>query len=571
VAVSFTLPTIGPEDRTPLVEALLAIINQQAVIIEQQQAVIAHHETVIAQQEVVIAQLTAKVTQLEEQVHWLKEQNQGLKDEIARLKGQKPKPQIKPSALDKNTPPAGESEASDGKRPGSSKRHKTKDLEIHQTVPVAPTNIPKGSRLLGHDDFVVQDIVIKPHNTKYQIERWLTPDGKTIRGALPEGLDGGHFGPMLVCFILYQYYHGRVTQPLLWEQLIEFGIDISIGQVCRIITEGKERFHQEKDHILKVGLRVARHLNVDDTGARHQGKNGYCTHIGNDLFAWFESTSSKSRINFLSLLRGGETDYIINEDTLAYYAGEKLAQDVCRKLASQNGCIYPDEAAWLGALQQMGITAERHIRIATEGALLGSVIDHGIHPDMVIISDDAGQFNVLLHALCWVHAERTIHKLVGFNDDQRAALERKRTEIWDYYAELKAYKLAPSEEKKAALAELFDRIFTEKTCFVSLNLALVRLFKNKAELLLVLDRPDIPLHTNGSERDIRGYVQVRKISGSTRSDLGRRCRDTFASLKKTCRKLGVSFWRYLQDRISGSHTVPSLAELIAQHAQEANA
>jgi len=79
---------------------------------------------------------------------------------------------------------------------------------------------------------------------------------------------------------------------------------------------------------------------------------------------------------------------------------------------------------------------------------------------------------------------------------------------------------------------------------------------------LVLKRPDIPLHTNGSETDIRDYVKKRKVSGGTRSDLGRQCRDTFASLKKTCRKLGVSFWEYLQDRVSLTNAIPPLNTLI---------
>ena len=91
---------------------------------------------------------------------------------------------------------------------------------------------------------------------------------------------------------------------------------------------------------------------------------------------------------------------------------------------------------------------------------------------------------------------------------------------------------------------------------------LKRIYKNKAKLLRVLARPEIPLHTNGSETDIRDFVKKRKISGGTRSDVGRECRDTFASLKKTCRKLGVSFWDYILDRNSGIGDIPPLAELI---------
>ena len=203
------------------------------------------------------------------------------------------------------------------------------------------------------------------------------------------------------------------------------------------------------------------------------------------------------------------------------------------------------------------------------GCLAGSVLEHGINPNIVIVSDDAGQFNVLLHALCWIHAERTIHKLVGFNDEQREALETILTQIWDFYKELKDYREYPSTEKKAMLKARFDEIFTTRTCFETLNQALQRLHNNKSELLLVLERPALPLHNNLSEGDIREYVKRRKISGGTRSELGRRCRDTFASLKKTCRKLGFSFWQYLNDRLRGTGAMAPLPQIIRQRAANA--
>jgi hypothetical protein len=534
---------------------LLRICNQQQEQIQAQQ------EQIQAQQEQIQVQ--------QEQIHLLKEQVQGLKDEIARLKGQKPKPQIRPSTLEKGTKEPEKAGTDKETRPGSAKRAKTQDLEVHEAIKVPPETIPEGSRFKGYKNYTVQDIVLQPHNTQYQLEVWKAPDGQLLMGKLPEEVVDGHFGPTLVSFILYQHYHAHVTQPLIWEQLTELGIDISTGQVNRIITEEKDQFHREKDDIIKVGLEVSRYLNIDDTGARHQGKNGYCTHIGNAWFAWFESTNSKSRINFLQLLRGGYIDYVLNVDALAYMKANKLPEGPCSQLAALGERVYANEAQWIVGLSALEITNARHVRIATEGALLGSVIHHGINPDVVILSDDAGQFNVLQHALCWIHAERLINKLVGFNDEQRAALDAKRTEIWNFYAELKAYKLAPTAKKKAELDSRFDTIFTDKTCFVSLNNALERLHKNKAELLLVLVRPDIPLHNNESERDIREYVKKRKISGSTRSPLGRQCRDTFASLKKTCRKLSISFWQYLKDRVSGSYKIQPLPEIIRQRAEEA--
>ena len=120
---------------------------------------------------------------------------------------------------------------------------------------------------------------------------------------------------------------------MLWEQLDQFGIDISIGQLSRILTEQKEAFHQEKDQLLPAALEVSPYVQVDDTGARHKGATSYCTQIGNDLFASFESTHSKSRLNFLELLRRPHTDYVINEVAVNYWEEQKLAAAVVEKLA----------------------------------------------------------------------------------------------------------------------------------------------------------------------------------------------------------------------------------------------
>jgi hypothetical protein len=247
------IPKIPDEERTPLVVALLEIIQLQ------------------------------------------QEQIQALKDEIARLKGQKPRPKIKPSKLEDESGNKGEKKDK-GKRPGSARRSKCAVLEIHETKVVKAENVPSGSRLKGYEDFTVQGLVIKPHNVLYRRERWETPQGERIVAPLPQDVQvlGGHFDCTVVSFILYQYYHAHVTQPLILEQLWEFEVDISAGQVNHIITEGHDRFHSEKEEILRIGLEVSSYVNVDDTGARHQGKNGYCTHIGNELFAWFQSTGSKT-------------------------------------------------------------------------------------------------------------------------------------------------------------------------------------------------------------------------------------------------------------------------------------
>jgi hypothetical protein len=509
-----------------------------------------------------LAALQEQNVALQEQNHQLRKDNQGLKDEVARLKKQKEKPKIGPSRL---------TEKERKKRRGRRKGKGGKKLEADRTVVLKAKQVPKGSRFKGYDDYWVQELVIQTETTRYRIEKWSTPGGELIRGSLPAVLamegPGAHFGPTLRSFVLYQYYHAQVTEPLILEQLREWGMKISSGQLHRLITEGKERFHREKDEILQVGLRVSRHIHVDDTGARHQGKNSYVTHIGNEWFAWFETTESKSRVNFLELLRAGHTDYVLSGEALEYMAAQKLPAKPLTKLTAAAGQVIADRGQWQAALKGWGITKKRHIRIATEGALLGSVLEHGLHRDLAIVSDDAGQFNVLLHALCWIHAERVLAKLIGFNDSQRQALDQVRTEVWQLYRDLKAYQVEPTPEAKQALEGQFDKLCATRTCFTSLNLALKRMQHNKRELLLVLERPDLPLHNNLSEGDIREYVKRRKMSGGTRSEDGRRGRDTFASLKKTCRKLGISFWSYVNDRLRGKQRIPSLPVLIEARAQ----
>jgi len=170
--------------------------------------------------------------------------------------------------------------------------------------------------------------------------------------------------------------------------------------------------------------------------------------------------------------------------------------------------------------------------------------------------------------LCWVHAERTIQKLIGLTQDRKELIESVRSDIWDLYSDLKKYQANPTLDSKIKLNHQFEGIFQQQTGYASLDLALKRILKNKSELLLVLERPDIPLHNNLSESDIREYVKKRKICGSTRSPSGRTCRDTFTSIKKTCRKLGVSFWAYLIDRVENKMQIPLLSALIKRKIEE---
>ena len=135
---------------------------------------------------------------------------------------------------------------------------------------------------------------------------------------------------------------------------------------------------------------------------------------------------------------------------MAYWKRQKLAQDAAAAL-SAGPRQFPCAAAWEAWLAEAGVTTERHVRIATEGALLGQLIEQGVSPNLVILSDDAPRFDVLVHASCWVHAERPLARAIPYTEAHRTALEQVRRQLWDLYQDLKAYRAHPDPRAKAGL------------------------------------------------------------------------------------------------------------------------
>lgn len=485
----------------------------------------------------------------------LRSENEALREEIARLKGLKGRPQLKPSGMDKQA--KARQKAKQGRK--QAKRHRgAKGLAVDEDRVIA-TPHPEGSRLKGYEDYVVQELVMKRLVVRYRRERWLAPDGRTLVAPLPAGLRG-HFGPELRRFVLVAYHQGQTTVERSLALLCDLGVAISKRQLVRLLIEGQEAFVAEAEAVLEGGLETAPWVSVDDTGARHQARNGYTTQIGNEHFTWFGTTFSKSRLNFLELLRAGHRDYVINQEALAYMKGRNLSAGAIARLEASRDRHFTSQTAFLAHLQALGLTGLKAqpdpVRIAQEGALWGAIAHHGLLRDSVILSDDAGQFKLARHALCWIHAERLIHKLDAFCERQRRAKERIRRRIWWLYADLNAYRERPGRRRRSELSRRFDQIFTSRTGFATLDRLLARLYANKAELLCVLERPEVPLHTNQSENDIRCQVTRRKISGGTKSQDGKEAKDAFLGLMKTCQKLGIPFWDHLGHRLQVPHAKP---------------
>ena len=232
------------------------------------------------------------------------------------------------------------------------------------------------------------------------------------------------------------------------------------------------------------------------------------------------------------------------------------------KLRSLLGKEPKNKAEWDTFLKE-NLFGQNMCKRLTEGALIGTLMmRETITPETIFISDGAGQFNLFKHALCWIHVERSLKKLIPVNENDRLEIGVILDKFWSFYRNLKEYKKVPTEIQKRFLTKLFDEIFSFNASEPQLTQALKKIRDKKKQLLLVLEHPNIPLHNNMSESDIREEVIKRKVSGGTRSDDGRDARDTFISLYKTCRKLGTSFWQFLEDRLNNINLIPPLASLV---------
>ena len=520
---------------------------------QQQETIQTQQKTIQAQQET--------IETLERQLRQHQEQIEQLAAELRAQKKLKGKPKIGASRL--NETPSDPEGANKRKRPGSAKRSKKLEFEINEEQIIAPDDIPAQAKFNGYRDYDVQELTLKRHNIRFRLAEYIREDGSTVVGQLPGEYRHGHYGPLLVGYILYQHYQCRVTHPLIHEQLQDWGIDISTGQLHNLLSENKETFHAEQQQVLRVGLETAGYIHTDDTGARHQGKNGYCTIIGNAYFTYFRTTKRKSRQSFLETLQGEAPRYVLNEYAQQYLQSYPLAAKDWQKLTFSAQVLAKEPAQWQEYLTSLGIVSKQATRLVTEAALLGGVIEQGVDSHLPILSDGAPQFNVLVHALCWVHAERALRRLQGNTSQQRQNIEEMQQQLWQYYQRLKAYQQAPTADGKEPLEQAFDQLFGR--CFLhhaSLNTVLRQFRDHKVELLRMLELPQVPLHNNDAESDIREYVTRRKVSGGTRSEAGRQARDTFVGLKKTCRKLGLSFWQFLMSRLRGDGQIPPLPDVI---------
>ena len=370
----------------------------------------------------------------------LKLENQLLRDEIARLKNLPPRPPFRSSGMEKAT------DAKPGDISVSKKKPRGPKLDVKRVSrqEVLRVDAPIRSRVKGYRSVYVRDLVMKAELVHYRRECWVTPDGKTVLAPLPEGITAG-YGVNLRRLCLMLHTQGQVTTGRLTTLLNDIGLDISKRQVVRLLTGQLDSFAAEDAAVLHAGLVSSSYVTVDDTGARHSHNNGYATHIGGPNFSVFRTTKSKSRLNFLSLLRGNYQDYVLNDAAFDYLEARHGASPLTAGLRSFEPQRFCNQVPFMTYLASKGVDIfDTHaVGLLAEAGLWGAIRHHGLMGDMVIVSDDAGQFRVGNHALCWVHAERLVQKLVPTTAKEERWTTVVRDLIWRYYKALKAYKQNP--------------------------------------------------------------------------------------------------------------------------------
>jgi hypothetical protein len=346
------------------------------------------------------AELRSLVVSLLETVAQLEARVAALTDENARLKGLKGRPNLKPSGMEKGTDPLPAASGKTDRPPRRQAPPKSARLLVDEdrVVPLSPQ---PDWRFKGFKVYTVQDLVVETRVVRYWRRCYRTPEGRLVIAPLPPEVQG-HFGPNLVRHLLSQHYQCRVTMPLLQHQLDDFGILISAGPISNLLTKGHDAFHAEKAAVKQAGLETARWISVDDTGARHLGVNGVTTQIGDDRFTSFDTVAAKSRLMFLMTLRGEFQDDVINAAALIYLHEQDAPAFLIERLTADDGRQFADEDAWTDHLIALGITGATAVRLASEAAVAGSLDHHGLLHDTVIVSDGAGQFDVLRHGLCRV-------------------------------------------------------------------------------------------------------------------------------------------------------------------------
>lgn len=500
----------------------------------------------------------------------LREGNQQLRDENNRLKGEQGKPGIR-----KQTKPNQDISSEKERRKNRNKNKKAKQKKKNritvnrvEILTIDKDQLPEDAIFKGYKSVIVQEIIIQTDNVEFKKATYYSPSlNKTFMASLPAGYSG-EFGPRLRQLVISLYHESNMTESGIAGFLDNHKILMGTGTLSRILTQSpeKEGFHQEKNDIVMAGLHSANYQQMDDTSARVKGKNYYDHILCNEFYTAYFTRAHKDRLTIIDILTQGKMKFTFNEHAFLLmqemklpkkwlstvetnYAGQSMnRQEMDNLLSAHFPNLNKQQPNRLILLESTAIAAYQ-------------VLPHAVK---FLLTDDAPQYNKIAeyHPLCWVHDGRHYKKLMPVVMSHRTILNEFLIKYWDYYDQLLTYKSCPTQSEADRLSKEFDRLFSIQTDYDYLNERIKKTKDQKGQLLLVLEKPFLPLHNNDSELGARGQARRRDTSFHTMSTEGTEAKDTFMTLMQTAKKLTVNFYHYIGDRIKKKYDMPSLASLI---------
>ena len=523
-----------------------------------------------------IERLLNMVEQLSGDLRDARAETQRYRDEINRLKGEQGKPKIKGN---KPKPPT--SDHSSEQERHKRKRHmkSSKKAEIHidreEVLDVDRAELPADAEPKGSEDVVVQDLIIHTDNVCFHKQKYYSASAKkTYLAELPKGYEG-QFGPGIKTLIVTMYFGMGTSEPKIREFFENMGVQISKGEVSNLLIKDQDGFHAESDAVYAAGLRSCPHQQTDDTLTRLNGQNQHCHVVCNPAYTSYHTRPRKDRLTVLDVLRQGRKRvFRLNGEALRYLekvALSKAAQETLPSWCSEEDL---DEVAFLGKLDSAlpALNTQQRKAIIDAAAVAAYHAEKDFPVVDTLVCDDAPQFTWLTRnlMLCWVHAGRAYKKLVPVIPLHRQQLDTFLKRFWEYYDQLLNYCQDPTPEECARLEAGFDELFATQTGYDDLDQRIAKTRDKKTPLLLVLQYPELPLHNNASELAVRQRVRKRDVSFGPRTQEGLHAWDTFMTLAATAKKLGISFYAYIHDRISGTNQILPMATLVEQRARELN-
>ena len=501
---------------------------------------------------------------------------QRLRDELNRIKGEQGQPTIK--ANTPPPPPKDHSSEQERRTPQAwVKGRKTARIPIdrEQVAQVDPDCLPPDAVCKGYEDVVVQDVIFRTDNILFHKEKFYSPSQHTtFLASLPQGYRG-QFGPGIKSLALVLYFGGQMSEPKVAELLRSMGVQISDGAVSNFLIKDQAAFHAEKDALYQAGLASSPWQPLDDTSPRVNGQNGYCHIVCYPLYPAYFTTAAKDRLTIIDVLTNHRPRrFLVNAEALGYVEAGGLSAVRRRQLAQVPSAVIMDEATGLALLEVHlpGLGRQQRKGILDATAVAAYHADLECPVVRLLVCDDAPQFTLVTEelALCWVHEGRHYKQLVPYVPYHRTLVEDFVQRFWAYYDQLLAYREQPTPEDAARLNGGFEVLFATVTGYQALDERIAKTRAKKGCLLMVLTHPEIPLHNNPAELGARARVRKRDVSFGPRTREGAQAWDTFMTLVETATKLGVSFYHYIHDRVSGAYQMPPLADIIEERAKLLN-